>query len=202
MTTSTTTRGTYREDDGSPVNFDDALKVWTRFGYDLLLDTATRYNAVVTYKELGAHVQAASGIRTSATTAKLVGKVLELSAVQAAREGEPPLTSLCLKTDSTVGAAYWLTPTAKDVELPAVADESDVEAHAASHRLLCYRTYATDLPTDGGKAVLPDHLVARRARTERRAEKARAAERADAPKPVCPTCFTQLPANGLCWQCD
>ena len=35
-----------------------------------------------------------------------------------------------------------------------------------------------------------------------RAEKARIADRADAPKPVCPTCFTQLPANGVCWQCD
>lgn len=202
MTTSPTTRGTYREEDGTPVPFAEALKVWTRIGYELLLETASRYGAVVTYKEFGSHVQDASGIRTNTTTANLVGKILDLCAVQAAQQGEPPLTSLCLKADGTVGASYWLTPTAKDVELPLVTAESDVEAHAASHRLLCYRTHATDLPADGGEARLPEHLVARRARIERRAEKALEAQRENAPKPCCPTCFTELPASGVCWQCD
>ncbi|QEH92138.1 hypothetical protein FV141_00215 [Dermacoccus abyssi] len=202
MSTSPSARGTFREDDGSPVAFAYALKVWTRIGYALLLDTATRYNAVTTYKELTTRVQDESGLRTTTPSATLAGKILELCAVQAAQQGEPPLTSLCLKADGTVGAAYWRIPTAEDVELPAVTADSDVEAHAAEHRLLCYRKHATDLPADGGTATLPEHLVARRERTERRAEKARIAERADAPKPVCPTCFTQLPANGICWQCD
>lgn len=202
MTTSATPRGTYREGDYTPVEFADALKVWTRIAYERLQGVATRYDAVITYKDLADHVQRESGIRTTTTTVNMVSKLLELCAVQAAAQGEPPLTSLVLRNDGTVGKSYWLTPTSADIELPTVTADSDVELHAAEHRLLCYRKYATDLPDDGGTAALPQHLVDSRERAARKAERARIAARDEAPKPVCPSCFTQLPANGHCWQCD
>lgn len=199
---STTARTTYRESDGSPVQFADALRAWTRVGYDYLLETATQYNATITYKDMAEQVQAITGIRTSTTTAHLVNKVLELCAIQAASNGEPPLTSLCVHADGTVGNAYWRTPTAENVELPTVAADSDVEMHAAEHRLLCYRKYSPLVPADGGTPTLPERLTLKRERAERSAEKKRIAAQEDAPRPVCPTCFTQLPTTGVCWHCE
>lgn len=201
MTTSPTPRGTYREADGAPVEFADALKVWTPIAYERLLQVAQHYNGLISFKQMAQHVQRESGIRTTATPASMVSKVLDLCAIQAAREGEPPLTSLCLRTDGTVGPGYWQTPTAEDVELPAVTADADVEMHAAEHRLLCYRKHATDLPEHGGIPRIPEQVEVRRERADRAAERSRAAKRDDAPAAICPSCFTQLPANGVCWHC-
>lgn len=202
MTASPTPRGTYRESDGTPVEFADALKVWTRITYERLLLVAQHYNGVVSVKQMAEHMQRASGIRTTMPASTVVAKVLELCAVQAARAGEPPLTSLCLRNDGTVGASYWKTPTADDIEIPLVTADADVEAHAAEHRLLCYRRYATDLPASGGVPRLPEQVVVRRERAARALDRTRAAQRETAPAQICPTCFTQLPASGRCWQCD
>ena len=122
--------------------------------------------------------------------------------MQAATAGDPPLTSLCLKTDGTVGTAYWRTPIAEGLTMPELVGEPDVEADAAEHRLMCYRAYATDLPESGGVARIPEQVIVRRERADRAAERTRAAKREDEPQPVCPSCFTQLPASGVCWQCD
>ena len=202
MSTSPAPRGTYRAEDGTPVEFADALKVWTRIAYERLQQVATHYNGLITYKELAQHVQRESGIHTSSTPANMVGKILELCAVQAASAGDPPLTSLCLKTDGTVGTAYWRTPIAEGLTMPELVGEPDVEADAAEHRLMCYRAYATDLPESGGVARIPEQVIVRRERADRAAERTRAAKREDEPQPVCPSCFTQLPASGVCWPCD
>ena len=86
MSTSPAPRGTYRAEDGTPVEFADALKVWTRIAYERLQQVATHYNGLITYKELAQHVQRESGIHTSSTPANMVGKILELCAVQAAEQ--------------------------------------------------------------------------------------------------------------------
>ena len=57
MSTSPAPRGTYRAEDGTPVEFADALKVWTRIAYERLQQVATHYNGLITYKELAQHVQ-------------------------------------------------------------------------------------------------------------------------------------------------
>ena len=186
MSTSPAPRGTYRAEDGTPVEFADALKVWTRIAYERLQQVATHYNGLITYKELAQHVQRESGIHTSSTPANMVGKILELCAVQAA----------------TAGTAYWRTPIAEGLTMPELVGEPDVEADAAEHRLMCYRAYATDLPESGGVARIPEQVIVRRERADRAAERTRAAKREDEPQPVCPSCFTQLPASGVCWQCD
>lgn len=201
MTTSPTAT-TYREDGGTPVPFGDALKVWAPLGYDRLLAVAEHYNGVITYKELAEHVQAASGIRTRTPAASLVTKLLELCAIQAAHQGEPPLTSLCLRQDGSIGESYWLTPLADDVPVPTITADSDVDMHAAEHRLLCYRRHATDLPEHGGVPSIPEKVELRRERTARKADRDRITARAEATRAVCPSCFTELPASGVCWQCD
>lgn len=177
--------GTYRVADGSKVEFVDALATWIPLAYDKLIATARRYHAVVTYLELSEYVQQVSGIRTRVLLAHWIGELLGKVACLAKANGEPPLTSLCVHQDGTIGVGYAPRPT---------ADESgdDIESYAAGHRLLCYRKYADDLPADGGEPALT------KAEHRRRAKKA-----AQDPvhRPICPNCFTELPASGHCSYC-
>jgi hypothetical protein len=118
-----------------------------------------------------------------------IGKLLEEVARLAKEGGEPPLTSLCVHQDGTIGDGYARAPKSTPDE-----PGQDIELYAAEHRLLCYRKFADDLPTDGGKAALTA------AESQRRARKA-AKVPARRP-PVCPRCFTELPASGRCGYCD
>lgn len=107
---------------------------------------------------------------------------------RAADAGEPPLTSLCVHQDGTIGDGYLRAPRA-------IADtpDADVEELAAEHRLLCYQRYATDLPADGGSPTLTTQVA--QARSKRaRSEPARPA--------TCPAHYVELSATGVCSDCD
>lgn len=180
--------GTYRLVDGSRVSFSDALATWIPLAYAELIDTARHYRAVITYLELSERVQDVSGIRTRMLLTNWIGKLLEEVARLAKQRAEPPLTSLCVHQDGTIGPGYARAP-------KSTRDEpgEDIEFYAAGHRLLCYREYASDLPADGGRAALT------KAETQRRARKR---TQSPAPRPVCSHCFTELPATGQCAYCD
>jgi hypothetical protein len=141
--------GTYRVADGARVQFADALAAWVPIAYDELLATARSYNAYVTYLELGERVQDLSGIRTRMLLTNWIGQLLEQVAARAKADGEPPLTSLCVRQDGTIGDGYARAPKSV-VDMPG----EDIEDYAAQHRLLCYKRYAADLPADGGHATL------------------------------------------------
>ncbi|WP_130014797.1 hypothetical protein [Serinicoccus sediminis] len=179
--------GTYRVTEGSRVPFKDALASWVPIAHQELISTAKRYHAVITYMELSELVQEKSGIRTRVLLTNWIGKLLEEVAVRAKAKGEPPLTSLCVHQDGTIGPGYARAPRSV-VDSPG----EDIEYYAAEHRLLCYREYAVDLPEDGGRPALT------KAETRRRARKA-----AQQPimQPVCPNCSTVLPATGRCDYC-
>lgn len=179
--------GIYRVEDGSRVSRADALQEWVPIALNELIDTARRYDGLVTYKELALRVQEVSGIRTRVLITNWIGKLLEEVAVLAKQNGEPPLTSLCVHQDGTIGEGYVRAP--KSV---ADAPGSDIEFYAAEHRLLCYRKYATDLPPDGGTPNLTP------AERERRS---RGTTTPAAPTPTCPNCFVILPAAGACGNC-
>jgi hypothetical protein len=180
--------GTYRVADGTRVAFADALTSWVPLAYDELVAIAEHYHAVITYGGLSECVQEASGIRTRMLLANWIGQLLEQVAVRAKANSEPPLTSLCVHQDGTIGQGYARAP-------KSVADtpDEDIEYYAARHRLLCYQKYAKDLPADGGQPALT------KAETERRARK-------KAQEPVrrefCPVHHTELPASGRCDYCD
>src|SRR5699024_5299799 len=125
--------GTYRVTDRSRVVFKDALASWVPLAHEELIATAKRYHGVVTYKELSEHVQERSGIRTRVLLTNWIGKLLEEVAVRAKANGEPPLTSLCVHQDGTIGPGYARAPRAV-VDSPG----EDIEYYAAEHRLLCY----------------------------------------------------------------
>jgi hypothetical protein len=188
MTTEAEPPGTYRVADGARVQFADALAAWVPFAYDELLASARKYNAYITYLELSERVQELSGIRTRMLLTNWIGKLLEQVAVRAKANGEPPLTSLCVHQDGTIGPGYARAPKSV-VDTPG----QDIEYYAAQHRLLCYQKYAADLPIDGG------HPALTKAEAQRRARKA-------AQEPVhralCPVHFTELPTSGRCDYCE
>lgn len=188
MTAEAKSPGTYRVADGARVQFTDALAAWAPFAYGELLATAHKYNAYVTYLELSEHVQELSGIRTRMLLTNWIGKLLEQVAAHAKANGEPPLTSLCVHQDGTIGPGYAHAP-------KSVADTpgEDIEYYAAQHRLLCYQKYAADLPTDGGQPALTKAEAQRRARKAAQGPTRRA---------LCPVHFTELPASGRCDYCE
>jgi len=173
---------------GAKVSQADAIAAWAVVARDALLTTARRYHAVITYKELAAIVQEASGITTTQRLDYWIGSLLENVAIEATQRGEPPLTALCVHQDGTIGLGYARAP--KSVESDPVAD---VDQLAAEHRLLCYRAYAQDLPADGGVAALTPQVAARKAR-QRRSEPVAPAR--------CPIHFMELSASGSCALCE
>lgn len=180
--------GTYFEADGTKAKFSDALAAWVPIAHEVLVQTAGNYNQTTTYKELTDIVQERSGIRTKMLIGNWSGKLLEQVAVRAKEAGEPPLTSLCVHQDGTIGAGYALAPKS----VPSDPD-TDVEDLAAQHRLLCYRRYAADLPSDGGAPTLTAQVVEARARQVKPGVKQR---------PICPLHFMELSASGVCAVCE
>lgn len=179
--------GIYRQADNSPVSQAEALKLWAAVAFDELVRIAHNYDAIVTYKELALQVQEVSGVRTRVLITHWIGKLLEEVATLARDAGEPPLTSLCVHQDGTIGEGYARAP-------KFVADYSsdDIEFYAAEHRFLCYQKHAKDLPLDGGK---PNLTPAERARRARRSVSASPADI------TCANCFIALPATNICDEC-
>lgn len=178
--------GTFRSSDGTPVAFSDAVSAWSEAGYLVLVDVASRYRAVITYKELGQEVQERTGIATRSLLMNWIGTVLEAVARSCAERGDVQLTSLCVHQDGTVGDGY-----AGAIERYSGARPSDAEMHAAHARLDCYRKYAADVPADGGFPRLTMQEIARR----------RASQPA-VPEPRCAVHHTVLPRTGVCDDCN
>ena len=186
-----TTPGTWRVSDGSAVSFRDAIAEWGRVAHDVLVETATRYNDFVTYKELAENVQEVSGIRTKSQMRNWIGRVLGVVVEECARRGEPPLTALCVTQNQTVGDGYRFVLETAGEPIP-----DDLDHHAAEARLRCYRAFSTDLPSDGGTPTLPPQVTASREVAARKAAAARP-EKIE----LCPEHHTALPRSGHCDYC-
>lgn len=180
--------GTYREADGKRIDFTDALATWIPLAHEKLIATARTYHAYITYRELADHVQQASGIRTRSMLQNWIGRLLEEVATRAKEYDEPPLTSLCVHHDGTIGDGYARAPKS----VPDTPTE-DIEHYAARHRLLCYRKYAEDLPENGGAPALTKEVSQRRARK---------ANTAPPGPPICPIHHMELSVSGNCDYCD
>ncbi|WP_305779767.1 hypothetical protein [Nocardia nova] len=188
MTDSGDSPGTYRVSDGSAVPFNDALRQWALVAHDVLVDTASKRNEFITYKDLAEQVQALSGIRTRSQMRNWIGRgVLGRVAERCHAAGEPPLTALCVRKDQTVGDGYRYV-----LELAGLPIPEDLEMHAAYARRECYRRYAPDFSDPHGEPALPPRVEAAR----------RAAAKAQpSPPALCADCYTQLPSNGICDYC-
>ncbi len=169
------------------------LKDWVPVAHEILKTTASTYQQTITHSELAELVQTRSGVRADARPSAWMGPLLDVVALHAQRSGEPPLTSLAVRRDGTVGDGY-----AKAAVINGTTDVSDLEARAAEHRLDCYRAYAANLPADGGTPTLTAQEARRRANAKAAAAKAAPQRQA----PVCGRCFVQLPLSGVCDTCD
>jgi hypothetical protein len=176
--------------DAATVGSEKAREAWATAARDALLDTARRYHAVVTYKELSTAVMSASGITTRQLVHYWIGDVLGRVAADCEGRGEPLLSALCVNAQGSVGDSY-----ADAVEAVRGARPEDPDQHAAEERLACYRAYAADLPEGGGAPALTAKLASSRDRTRR-------ARRAERVIPVCPKCHMALPGTGVCDYCE
>jgi hypothetical protein len=183
----------------------------------VLLEAAGRYRATVTYKQLAAAVQEASGITTTVPMHQWIGDVLGRVTDECQSRGEPLLSSLCISVQGSVGQGY-----ADAVERARGTRPADPDEHAAEERLSCYRHWEADgLPRDGGTPLRTAHFTPARKAPARKAPvrkptatraasprkmtgRPTAAAEATPPKPVqlCPRCFTAVPASGICDYCD
>jgi hypothetical protein len=179
----------------------------------VLLEAAGRYRALITWKQLATAVQETTGITTTRPVATWIGDVLARVTDECQSRGEPLLSSLCVSVQGTVGEMY-----AEAVEHARGTRPTDPDEHAAEERLSCYRHWhAEGLPRDRGTPLRTAHFTpvrqpAARKATPRVPGTSRAPARkppskaapAPEPKPVrlCPTCFTEVPASGVCDYCD
>ena len=173
----------------SDVGVEGSRTEWAEHARVALLDVASRYNAVLTYKELGTYVQQESGIHTSQMLHNWIGDVLTRVARDCEARNEPNLASLCVDATGSVGKPYAVVAAATDADV--VGDHDD---HAAKERLRCYEAFGAELPSVGGVPTLTPKLSAARTRDR----KARAAAQ---PANVCPKCNMAVPATGVCDNC-
>lgn len=172
------------------VTLEEAHAAWAEAAREMLIVTARRYQQVLTSKDLAAGVQERSGITATQRAHQWIGPVLDLVAADCAERGEPNLTALCVTSEGGVGRGYAETVAAATGEAP-----EDPDVHAAKARLDCHTYFeATNLPADGGTAMLTPRLSASRTRLRKAALEARPVE-------SCPTCFMVLSAQGTCLNC-
>jgi hypothetical protein len=208
--------------DASEVGSEVARAAWAEAARPVLLEAAGRYRALVTYKQLAAAVQEGSGITTTQPMHQWLGVVLERVTADSLSRGEPLLSSLCVTAQGSVGQGY-----ADAIEHAGGERPADPDDHAANERLRCYQHWqAEGLPRDGGTPLRTAHFAPARkapartttprATTPRKTAAARppatrkmtgrptAAAEATPVRPIelCPRCFTQVPASGVCGYCD
>lgn len=183
------------------------LQAWTKQAYDVLVETASHYNAVITYGDLAEEVQARSGLRTTANQRSWIGEVLHLIAYQNHRTGEPPLTALVVhKQDGHVGAGY--DEVLRISGIKPIDDPIERENHAAAARLECYRHWCPYVPADAKPTLAPAASRAPRAGTthprtaQPRTVQPRRTERTNERHgSICPRCFMEMPLTGECQNC-
>lgn len=134
--------------EGRYLSVAEAMKEWGPVAFDALVDVAKTYNAYITYKDLTDLVQEVTGITYGALVSNWSGNLLSYVLHRAVRESLPPLTSLCVSAEGTVGKGYAEVLQAYGKPVPNDLDSLNDEA--AMHRLECYRFFGADLPPGGG----------------------------------------------------
>jgi hypothetical protein len=197
--------------DGTTIDDAAALEAWSRAARPVLVQVARRYGSLMAPSSFAEEVQALSGVRTREPAAAWVDDVLDAVGVECIARDEPLLSAFCIGADGHIGARY--EKLAISVDASAV---NDIEMHAAKQRLEAHRYHGAIVPVDGGKPALPPQLKRVSAATPKRAASTGARTRSaraktatprkpknpELPRPVCPTCFLQLPATGRCDNCN
>ena len=190
---------------------------WSRAAVDLLTETATEYDRVLTTNEFAEEVQRRAGAWANVTSKTWVRKVLGVVTLKCVNEGWPHLASLVVRpSDGKPGP--WYFDVLAETGPGSAQDESH---HAARQRLDCYEHFGADVPEGADPTLDPlrrrrtvRHLDAKPAPTRSARTKTTPPARtrpATARKPqapseerrgkVCPTCFMEMPLSGVCANC-
>lgn len=190
---------------------------WSRAAVDLLTETATEYDRVLTTNEFADEVQRRAGAWANVTSKTWVRKVLAVVTLKCVKEGWPHLASLVVRpSDGKPGP--WYFDVLAETGPGTARDESQ---HAARQRLDCYEHFGADVPEDAEPTLDPlrrrrtvRHLdakpaPARSAKTTAAAQaktRPAATRKPQAPAEerrgqVCPTCFMEMPLSGVCSNC-
>lgn len=195
--------------DAAQVGSSLARAAWAEAARPVLLTVAGRYRATLSHKELAAAVQEAAGITTTQPMHQWIGDVLGRVTDECQSRGEPSLSALCVSAQGSVGQGY-----AEAVEHARGTRPNDPDDHAAQERLSCYQHWqAAGLPRDGGTPLRTAHFtLARKAGAKKPAARVSAPRKTSVQRPspaleqksipLCPRCFTQVPASGVCDYCD
>jgi hypothetical protein len=163
---------------------------WAEAARPVLIKAAGRYRAMISYKDLAAQMQEATGIATSQPMQHWMADVLHRVATDCAERNEPNLAALTVNAQGSVGASYASMVLATRGE-----EIGDADDHAARERLACHTYFeAADLPADGGVPTLTEKVSAARTR-------ARKASALAKPIDTCGTCNMALPATKVCDNC-
>jgi hypothetical protein len=198
----------YRVDSGVAVDDAAAQEAWSRAARPVLAQIAKRYGSVTTPDDLAEAVQVLSGVRTREPAELWLSDMLDAVDIECVAREEPWLSAFCITADGHIGERY-----SNSVRTVGAAGAvANIEMHAATQRLEAHRYHGAVLPVDGGRPALPRNLkrasAAKSGTTRTRAPRTKAAaapkpKKAEPPKrPVCPTCFLQLPLTGRCDNCD
>ncbi|HIZ36558.1 MAG TPA: hypothetical protein H9815_12335 [Candidatus Ruania gallistercoris] len=174
------------------VGVNEGSRAWAEEAVAVLTEVASHYQGVITYAELAEEVQTRTRLRTGSPLRNWIGGVLATVVARCHAEGLPPLTSLVVHGRGKEGGT---------------------EDSTAAARFTCYRRFADDIPAEVLAAVVAaeqaeaeaaaDAARERRSRPATRSAQPRERRRPvpeEAPK-VCPSCFMQLPASGICDDC-
>lgn len=168
-------QGIWQSIDRSPVTAAEADREWTLRATEILTEVASRYGRSIEYADLGAEVQRRSGILTDMALETWLDDVLREVGRRCTEAGKPALSLLVDGADSAVDPAA---------------------------RASIYEAYGAKLP----KGRSPRAARTTRSRSGSAADAGertkRVAKPAERRRPVCPTCYMELPSTGVCDNCD
>lgn len=165
-------QGIWQATDHRPVTAAEATREWALRAYEVLAEVAARYGRSVAYDDLAGEVQRRTGINTDMDPDLWLDDVLVEVGARCQESGKPSLNVL--------------------VDYPYT---SRVDSDA---RRACHQAYGAKLPRE--KAAGSGD--ARRGTGTRRAAATKRIARPERARPICPTCFVELPGTGVCDTCD
>ncbi|WP_094362528.1 hypothetical protein [Enemella dayhoffiae] len=163
----------WRDLDQTPITAREATREWALMAHDILEEIAPRYGRSIAFDDLAHEVQRRSGIMTDLPTLQWVPDVLTEVGDRCQESGEPRLTEL--------------------VDAPGNRSTDAV----TPARLECHQAYGAKIPDFDA----PNRRSSRGARSATtRTPRPKAAE--PRRRPVCPSCFLEVPESGICDNCD
>ncbi|ADG80651.1 putative protein OS=Tsukamurella paurometabola (strain ATCC 8368 / DSM / CCUG 35730 /CIP 100753 / JCM 10117 / KCTC 9821 / NBRC 16120 / NCIMB 702349/ NCTC 13040) OX=521096 GN=Tpau_4081 PE=4 SV=1 [Tsukamurella paurometabola] len=209
------------------VPFDEALDRWADAAYTALVETAGRYGAYISFAELAARAQAEVGIATRAPVRTWIAALQRRITDRCQAAGEPPLVALTVGHDQKVGEGYAYAVAAAGLPVPANLDEHAAAARfacylhygaaipagagpqltpklAEAHRVAEAKAARTRPAKSTGRVVKARTSAPPRVSAGAAAKPAKTSAPAK-PEPrqakLCPNCFTELAATGVCGYC-